>query len=153
MGRLHLVVGLGNRNLGDEGIGPFITDKLQQYPMPEHVHVIDLGCDLLSLISCPHKSQKLIIIDAVRAGGKAGEIYRFNYDQLKTTNAKMSSAHQIPALGALRLLTEICPDLTDCEIIIIGIEPKTIELSNEFSERIRESIAGVVNLVLSEIFL
>ena len=146
-----LVVGLGNRNLGDEGVGPRIIDELLQYRWASQVHLMDLGCDLLSLISYPHKPQKLIILDAIRAGGTVGTIYLFDYDQLETTGAEMSSAHQIPALSALGLLREICPNLTDCEIIIIGIEPKIMALGADLSERIAASVADVVKLVRDEL--
>ena len=147
------IVGVGNLLLGDEGVGLHIIDNLSQIPIPSYVNIIDCGCDLLSLTSYLNKPQKIIVIDAIRAGGKPGEIYRFDYTELGTTQAEMHSAHQVGAADALRLLTQIYPALANSEITVIGIEPKAIELSTNLSEEVRESIAHVTRIVLDEIFL
>jgi len=54
-----------------------------------YVNIIDCGRDLLSLISYLNKPNKIVIIDTIRAGGKPGEIYRFDYSELGTTQAEM----------------------------------------------------------------
>ena len=147
-----LVVGVGNRLLTDEGVGLYIIDNLLKIPMPSHIHVTEFGCDLLNLLSYPYDPQKIIVVDAIRAGKKTGTIYKFNYDQLETSSAEMSSAHQIRAIDALRLLREVYPGLTDCEIIVIGIEPESIVLGTDLSKSVRDSIAAAVMLVLGELF-
>ncbi len=146
-----IIAGVGNRLLGDESIGPHIIDKLLQMHIPSNVEVIDCGCDLLSLIPYLNKLQKIIIIDAIRAGGKPGKIYRFDYSKLQITQAQMQSAHQIGPVDTLKLLKQVYPALSNCEIIVIGIEPEAMELSTCLSEKVRESIADVVRLILEEI--
>ena len=148
-----IIVGVGNRLLGDEGVGLHVIDNLSQIPMPSNVDVVDCGCDLLSLIPHLNKPQKIIVIDAIRAGGKPGEIYRLDYNELKTRGVEMQSSHQVRATDALGLLKQIYPVLAGCEIIIIGIEPEAMELSICLSEKVRESIADVTKLVLGEISL
>jgi hydrogenase maturation protease len=147
-----IIVGVGNRLLGDEGIGPHIIDKLLQTHMPSNVEVIDCGCDLLSLTPHLNKPQKIIVIDAIRAGGKPGEIYRLDYSELETRGVKMRSSHQVGAIDALGLLKQIYPALADCEIVIIGMEPKAIELGTGLSDKVRESVADVLRLVFEEIY-
>lgn len=147
------IVGVGNRLLGDEGVGLHIIDNLFQIPMPSYVNIIDCGCDLLSLISYLNNPSKLVIIDAVRAGGKPGDIYKFDYRELPTTHAEMSSAHQVRTTDAIELLKQVYPALADAEIILIGIEPKAMELSTELSEEVRASLADATALVLKEISL
>jgi len=151
--RKTIIVGVGNRLLGDEGVGLHVIDNLSQIPMPSNVDVVDCGCDLLSLIPHLNKPQKIIVIDAVRAGGKPGEIYRLDYNELKTRGVEMQSSHQVRATDALGLLKQIYPVLAGCEIIIIGIEPEAMELSICLSEKAKESIADVTKLVLGEISL
>ncbi len=147
------IVGVGNRLLGDEGVGLHIIDNLFRIPMPSCVNIIDCGCDLLSLMSYLNNPSKLVIIDAVRAGGKPGEIYRFDYRELPTTHAEMNSAHQIRTTDAIELLKQVHPALTDSEIIVIGIEPKVMELGTDLSEEVRASLADATTLVLKEISL
>jgi len=151
--RKTIIVGVGNRLLGDEGVGLHVIDNLSQIPMPSNVDVVDCGCDLLSLIPHLNKLQKIIVIDAIRAGGKPGEIYRLDYNELKTRGVEMQSSHQVRATDALGLLKQIYPVLAGCEIIIIGIEPEAMELNTCLSEKVRESIAYVTKLVLGEISL
>lgn len=54
-----IIVGVGNRLLGDEEVGSHII-----------VSIINCGCDLLSLMSQLNKPRKIIIVDAMCAGGK-----------------------------------------------------------------------------------
>ena len=146
-----MVVGVGNRLLGDEGIGLYIIDNLSQIPMPTNVNIIDCGCDLLSLMSYLNKPQKIIIIDAVRGGGKPGDIYRFDYNKLPTTKDRTQSGHQMKTIFILGLLKSVYPVLADSEITLIGVEPKTLELSDNLSQDVKERIADVTKLVIEEI--
>ena len=145
------IVGVGNRLLGDEGVGLHIIDNLSKIPMPSHVNIIDCGCDLLSLTAYLNKPQKIVIIDAIRAGGKPGEIYRFDYNKLPATKGETQSGHQIGTIDVLRLLKSVYPVMADSEIILIGVEPKMLELSTDLSQEVRGSIAGVTRLVIEEI--
>ena len=147
-----IIAGVGNRLLGDEGVGLHVIDNLSQIPMPSNVDVVDCGCDLLNLVSYLNEPQKIIIIDTIRAGRKPGKIYRFDYCELEAGDVKMRSSHQVGAIDALGLLKQIYPVLTGCEIVIIGVEPKAIELSTSLSEKVRESIADVLELVFEEIY-
>lgn len=147
-----IIAGVGNRLLGDEGLGLHIIDNLLQIPMPTNVNIINCGCDLLSLIPYLNEPQKLIVIDAIRAGGKPGKIYRFDYCELETRDVKMRSSHQVGAIDALGLLKQIYPVLAGCEIVIVGLEPEAIKLSTCLSKEVKESIADILRLIFGEIY-
>lgn len=151
LARQTLVVGVGNSLMGDEGIGPHAVRNLSLLPMPENVEVIDCGCDVLNVICHIDNPKKIIVIDAVRAGGEPGRIYRFHFDELEQAATSTGSAHQLQVVDALRLLRRICPCLSRCEITVIGIEPKVLELSTDLSEEVRESIADLTQSVLEEL--
>ena len=145
-----LIVGVGNPLLGDEGIGLHAIRNLSQLPIPPDVDILDCGCDLLHLLSYIDEPKKIIILDAIRAGGKPGRIYRFEFSELETVETKTGSAHQLQTVDALRLLRKVCPRLSRCEIIVIGVEPKVMELSGDLSVEVRESIADLTQLVREE---
>jgi len=145
-----LIVGVGNRLLGDEGIGPHIIDHLLKLPMPPDVSIVDCGCDLLNLVSYLDKPQKIILVDAIRAGGKPGQIHRFDFNELQGAQTKSHSAHQMKVVDVLRLLKQVCPCLADCKFILIGIEPKAIYLSTDLSKEVRDSIVDLTGLLLQE---
>ena len=159
-----LIVGVGNPLLGDEGIGLHAVRSLSQLPMPAEVDIVDCGCDLLNLVSYIDKPRKIIILDAIRAGGKPGRIYRFDLDDprlrggdvipakagIETMQTTTRSAHQLQVVDALRLLKIVCPCLSRCRIVVMGIEPKAMELSGDLSQEVRESIADLTLLVREE---
>jgi hydrogenase maturation protease len=146
-----LIVGVGNPLLGDEGIGCHIVEKLSQMVMPADVSILDCGCDLLNLASCIDKPQRIIVIDAIRAGGKPGQVCKFDLDELDTIRAKSCSAHQVRIADALRLLRQVYPHLACCKITIMGIEPGALGLGAGLSEQVNENIADLTRLVLEEI--
>jgi hydrogenase maturation protease len=145
------IVGVGNRLLGDEGVGLHVIDKLSQIPMPPYVNIIDCGCDLLGLMAYISEPARILVIDAIRAGGEPGEIYSFDYSRLTTTKVEMCSAHQVKTVDSLRLIKLVCPALAESEIVVVGVEPKAMELSSDLSKEVGESIAEVTRSVLEEI--
>lgn len=146
-----LIVGVGNPLLGDDAVGWHIVENLSQMVMPTEVRILDCGCDLLNLASCIDKPRMIIVVDAIRAGGKPGQIHTFDLDELDAIQTKKPSAHQLQIVDALRLLKQMYPCLTYCKITVMGIEPGALELSTELTEEVNESIANLTRLVLEEV--
>jgi hydrogenase maturation protease len=146
-----LIVGVGNTLLGDEGVGPCILENLRRMAMPPDVSILDCGCDLLNLASYIDKPQRLIVIDAIRAGGTPGQIHAFDFNELDVLQTRISSAHQIQIVDALRLLKRVYPCLIRCKITVMGIEPGVIELRTELSDQVNQNIANLTRLVLEEV--
>ena len=76
VGERVLVLGLGNILLKDEGVGVHVIRNLQELALPENVEVIDGGTAGLDMLLSEEGSYKLIVIDATKAGGKPGTIYK-----------------------------------------------------------------------------
>jgi len=146
-----IVVGVGNRLLGDEGIGPHIIDRLSRRHLSPNVDVIDCGCDLLSLALYMGQPEKIIVIDVIRAGGKPGEIHRFDHSRPTAAKTKMHSAHQVGTVDVLHLLKLAYPVLANTKITVIGVEPKTMELNAGLSKDVKKNIPELIRLVLEEI--
>jgi hydrogenase maturation protease len=150
------IVAVGNPLLGDEGVGCHIVEKLSQMAMPADICILDCGCDLLNLASFMDRPRRIIVIDAVRAGGKPGQIHRFDFDELDSIRTlgqgtESSSAHQLQIVDTLRLLKQSYPCLTSCKITIMGIEPGALGLSTELSEEVNENVADLTRLVVEEV--
>lgn len=151
-----LILGLGNILLGDEGIGVHIAQRLQEEALPDNVKVIDGGTASLDVLLQEHDIEKLLVIDALRAGNEPGTIYRANFraenrDKLKETLTGQDSIslHQIGFIEALTIAEK-----TGCEpeeIVIIGVEPKCVDYSLELTDEVKKNIPKVIDLVLKEI--
>jgi len=144
------VVGVGNLLLKDEGIGVHIAHALQQIDIPHNVKIIDGGTspDLPYYLK---EADKLIVIDAVKAGGKPGTIYRFHPYDMDIESERIISLHELGLEQSLRMmrLTGNEPK----ETVIIGIEPKEIDWGTEPSAELRQKIPEIINIVLKEISL
>ena len=170
-----VVLGIGNLLLRDEGIGVQIVKMLSviltmsetkgknlSYP---NLAIIDGGTspEIMSLVE---GADKLIIIDAVKGGKEPGTIYRFTIDDVdlgspcsaedcaahKDTGLQVYqklSLHQIDIVDNLRMLSLIGKQPKN--IVIIGIEPRTIEPGLELSPEIQSKIPEITRLVRDEI--
>ena len=172
-----IVLGVGNLLLQDEGVGVHVVKTLNAIlPLNEtkgknlnHNHpnleIIDGGTspEIASLVE---DADKLVIIDAVKGGKEPGTIYRFTIDEVepgspcspeapllhKETDFEISpklSLHQMHIVDDLRMLSLV--GKSPKNVIIIGIEPKTIELGLELSPEIRSKIPEIIRLVKDEI--
>jgi len=143
-----VVIGVGNLLLKDEGIGVHIAHALQQIDIPHDIKIIDGGTspDLPYYLK---DVDKLIIIDAVKAKGKPGTVYRFHPHDANTESEGMVSVHELgleQSLGIMRLIGS-----EPKEIVIIGIEPKEIDWGTELSAELQQKIPEIMNVILSEI--
>ncbi len=147
---LVTILGVGNFLFTDEGFGIRVIEKLQaEYRFPEEVRVVDggvLGINLLGVIAQP---DHLIVVDAVRNGGKAGDLYRLAGEEIPRRVLAKNSLHQVDLLEALTL----CQALDKVpETVILGVEPEDIEtLSLEMSPAVRCQVAPMAARVLQEL--
>lgn len=143
------VLGIGNLLLKDEGIGVHLVQKLAGNVNNTKVDLIDAGTspELLSLLD--GNIDKLIIVDAVKAGNAPGTIYRFSPDNVDVNPTPRFSLHDIGVLDNLKTMALLnrLPKST----VIIGVEPKTISFGLELSPEVEEKLPEIVSLVLKEI--
>ncbi len=143
-----VVVGVGNLLMKDEGIGIHALQELEKLDLPPDVKLIDGGTSP-DLIAYTRAGEKLIIVDAAKAGGEPGDIYRFKPEDLATEKPVLSSAHQMGVVENLALM-----DLTGhkpAEVVIIGIEPGVIDWGMELSPILQEKLPKLIEVVLEEI--
>jgi len=152
-----LVLGLGNILLKDEGVGVHVAGELQKQNLPANVEVIDGGTAGLDILLAQEGLDKLVVIDATRAGRKPGTIYKARLkagemDKLtrifgQDKDSKISS-HQVGLIDALSAAEKM--SCAPREIVIIGVEPKEINCGLELTEQVKQRVPKIVNMVLEE---
>jgi hydrogenase maturation protease len=145
-----VVVGVGNLLLKDEGIGIHAVRALQEIDLPPDIKIIDGGTSP-DLIAYTRAGDKMIIIDAAKAGGRAGSIYRFKPEDLAAGKGTLTSAHEMGVAENLKLMT--LTGNQPREIVIIGIEPKDIDWGTELSPELQAKLPEIIRIVLGEIGL
>jgi hydrogenase maturation protease len=143
-----VVIGIGNLLMKDEGIGIHVIQELEKLNLPSNVKLIDGGTSP-DLVAYLQAEDKVIIIDAAKAGGEPGAIYRFKPEDTKRERSALYSAHQLSLIESLSMahLSGSAPE----EVIIIGIEPKEIGLGMELSPKIRQKMPKIIEVVKDEL--
>ena len=145
-----VVIGVGNLLLTDEGIGIHAVQALQEKGLPTDVKLVDGGTSP-DLIAYTRAGDKLIIVDAARAGGEPGSIYRFKPEDLADESTVLASAHEMGVVENLRLIK--LSGNEPKETVIIGVEPQKIEYGTELSQELQEKLPEIVAAVMREIGL
>jgi hydrogenase maturation protease len=145
-----VVIGVGNLLQKDEGIGIHALQSLQEMDLPPGIKLIDGGTSP-DLIAYTRAGDKMIIIDAARAGGAPGTIYRFKPEDLAAEKGSLASAHELGMVQNLSLLSLTGNE--PGEIVIIGIEPGEIGWGMELSVVLQQRLPEIVKVVLKEIGL
>jgi len=156
-----LVLGLGNILLKDEGVGVHVAEELQKrstFSESANVEVIDGGTAGLDILLSQRASYKLVVVDAIRSGKKAGTIYKLRLKAGEKNKlaqifgrgkgAKIS-LHQVGLIEALAAAEKL--NCAPAEVVIIGVEPEEISSGLELTEQVSQKIPEIVKAVLEEI--
>ena len=146
------VVGMGNLLLKDEGIGVHVAHALEGIPSPGNVEleVIDGG----TLPDAPlslEEFDKLIVVDAVQAGGEPGAIYRFHLEDIRLDDGTFTSLHQISLLENLWLMEQFGQKPKN--VVIVGVEPEDMNWGLDLSAKLQKRTPQIIKVVLEEIGL
>ena len=140
-----IILGVGNILFKDEGIGCHVVQTLKQIPLSD-TEVIDGGT--LPDVLLPEDTDRLIVVDAARAGGTPGEIYRFELGDIALRRQAILSLHQMSLVDNL-LLSKAWSDIP--ETVIIGVEPKETGWGLELSPELRRKMPHIVKMILAEL--
>lgn len=136
----YIILCIGNRYGGDDGIGPYIADQIKSEESIDFV-VLDCGTVPENFTSVVKRlsPKNLIIVDAVEMNLDPGEIRIIPKGKIGVMHI---STHGIP----LSVLIDYFEHFVK-NIFIIGIQPKT--MFGEISEEIKKSGNNLVEIVKS----
>ncbi|MDI6807423.1 MAG: hydrogenase maturation protease [Candidatus Eisenbacteria bacterium] len=148
-----LVLGCGNILFGDDGFGPKVIEHLENnYLLPEHVAVVDAGTGarniLFNIAVGERWTKKIIIVDAMDAGRKRGEIFELDVSDIPLKKIDDFSMHQVPTSNLLRELKELCS--IEVKIISVQIENIPDTVAPGVSETLLRTIPAVCEKILEE---
>jgi hydrogenase maturation protease len=144
-----LILGIGNILLKDEGIGVRVAEKMKEMTLPPDVEVIDGGTGGLDLLYCIEGREKVVVVDAVKAGSPPGTLFRFTDKDLAAKKGVMRSAHGIDFSDVVAVSSFLGSKPEN--IVFLGVEPEELSASLELSPGIEKMIPVLINLVMKEI--
>ncbi len=145
-----VVLGIGNTILSDEGLGVKALELLRKrYDFPGNVELIDggtIGIDLLYFIE---DADRLLVLDAVLGNGKPGSFHKFVGNEVKAYFRNKVSMHEIGFQEVLGLLE--LKGTNNKEIVVMGLEPKTIDLGTELSPEVLSGMEVLLEEALRQL--
>ncbi len=122
-----MVVGCGNILFGDDGFGASVADHIERsHFVPENVSVINAGTGvreiLFDLILAEPRPRKIIVIDAVDANRRPGEVFRIDIEEIPKNKVDDFTPHGMPTSNLLRELRDFC----HVEVVILAGQIESI---------------------------
>jgi len=136
----YLVMCIGNRDGGDDAVGPYVADKLKE----EGLDVLDCGVvpENYTSVVKQKNPDNLIIVDAVDMGLQPGEIRIVPKDKIGVMHI---STHGIPISVLMNYLEQYVEN-----IIFIGIQPKV--MSGRLTDIVKRNANQLLNLIKDKDF-
>lgn len=144
-----IILGIGNPEKGDDALGPFCTDLIKaslDKDLPHHVKIINAGVMPENHTGDIRKFQAshVLMIDAVIYGKTPGSIFKVNPERIGNEDI---STHRMP----LSMLASFINDNIGAHVIIIGIEPKTIDFDTKISKIVCKSVKILNNIIIASL--
>jgi hydrogenase maturation protease len=133
-----LIAGLGNLLLRDDGVGVHAVRELQLAPPPGAM-VAEVGTAVLGALHLLEWADKVIAIDAMQAGGAPGTVYAFGPGEVAPPGLQ-ASLHELALTSALGFLKRRSPP----EILILGVEPQTIDYGLELTPPVAAALPELI---------
>lgn len=147
------IIGCGNPNRGDNGVGVVIAQRLQTYliepPLPD-VQVFDCGTAGIEVMFRAKGSDRLIIIDASSTGSSPGAVFEVPGAELEALPNPSYNLHDFRwdhALAAGRKIFSQFPE----DVTVYLIEAENLGLSLDLSPSVEQSSQIVFSKILEQL--
>ena len=144
-----VVVGVGNTIHSDDGAGVHALEHLQHDPrLPDDVTFIDGGTFGIELLAYLYECTRLLLLDAVDVGERAGTLVRMGSSELRGLPCG-ASVHQLGVadlLATLPLVSEI-----PREIVLLGMQPASTDWGTELSAPVEAALGPLVEAAVEQL--
>lgn len=144
------ILGIGNTLYSDEGIGVHTLYALEEKFGTDHlVELVDGSTDGMSLLGPVEDTDYLIVVDAINAGKEGGTIIELRGKDIPAYYGIKMSIHQLGFQEVLLAakLRERFPK----NIVMIGMQPSSLELGVELSEVNKAQIPELVKRIEKQV--
>jgi len=146
------VVGVGNPLARDEGVGPAAVERLKRESLPAGTRLLDAGTDFLAAMTEFAGAGHVILIDAMRAGGTPGTLYRMMLEELEERASRAGlqlSGHGFDLLQAVALAR--AAGLRIPPTVVFGVEPGEVAFGEGLSPAVEAAMPELAAAVRREI--
>jgi hydrogenase maturation protease len=146
------VIGVGNRLMGDEGVGVHAVEYLRNPPpLKKGCDLLDAGTGGMALFHLLERYERVIIIDAADFGGRPGEVRTLvitpRNDMQFAPDSTQVSLHGTSLAGILQLAERLGAKMP--HITIVAVQPEYIGYSMELSPTVKKALEKIVGALRS----
>ena len=138
-----VVIGCGNPNRSDDGVGPHVVGLLGQNGVPEHTRIFDGGTDGMSVMYNARGATHLIIVDARAPESASGAIFEVPGEVLEAPPNNSLNLHDFRWDHALYAGRRIYGDDFPVNVSVLLIEAANIDLGLKLSTEVSEAAVAV----------
>lgn len=141
------IVGCGNTNRSDDGVGPFVIDALRNRNLPNFATLFDGGTDGMGVMYQAKGATHLIIVDARAPNGEPGATYEVPGDILAAPPPQSLNLHDFRWDHALYAGKKIYADAFPEYVKVFLIEAQSIELGLDLSPMVQEAASHLAGQI------
>lgn len=135
------VIGIGSELRSDDAAGLLVAEKLQKSKIPKlKVFLGATAPENLTGEIIKYKPSHIIIIDSAEMNQKPGTMLLINPEE---AGGISFSSHTLP----IKMMVDYLFESLKSEILIIGIQPKTLMFGENVSKEVMGSVKKISNLI------
>jgi hydrogenase maturation protease len=147
-----VIIGCGNTNRSDDGVGVWVIRELERRRMPDGVRLIDAGTGGMDVMFHLEGARRVILIDAAQSGAAPGTVYRVPGEELAALPPPGNlSLHNFRWEHALAVGRMIYKERFPADVSVYLIQVASLEFGLELSPEMRASAEQVADLIEDEV--
>jgi hydrogenase maturation protease len=136
-----VVIGVGNRDRGDDAVGPIVCDRIGELDLPDVESIVFEG-SVLDISIHWSTVDRVFIVDAAEPAGEPGRITEVDGRATRLVLPGQLSTHTIDVGAAIELARAL--DRLPAELTIIGIEGAEFEFGAWLTSAVEHAADTVV---------
>jgi hydrogenase maturation protease len=125
-------------------VGVHVAQSLVRKPLPR-VLALEVGTAFLDALPAIEEAERIIVVDAMQAGGAPGTVYRVPFEDCARPEC-IASLHGFDLSRTMFLAGRTVPP----EVIVIGVEPARIDWGVDLSPAVQDAVPAVLAAIEAE---
>lgn len=147
-----LVIGVGNRFAGDDGVGPAVVDRVRQ--LCRETPAVEADGEPARLVEAWDNAEVVVLVDAVRSGAAPGSCHRLVLERGQDAgalgqHAAPTSSHGAGVAEAWALGTAL--GRTPDRLVVLGVEGACFAPGHGLSDAVARAVPATAEAVHREI--
>ena len=150
MGEAVVVIGVGNPDRGDDGVGPEVVGRLEGR-VPAGVGLVRLAAaDPAGIIEAWSGAGRVVLVDAMVSGAVPGTIIRFDASAAPLpAGVRLASTHVLGAETAVEMARAL--GRLPGRLVVYGVEGEAFSVGAGLSPAVAAALPAATDRVLAEV--